>query len=63
VEIEVFASRTTAHTGGYFEWSGSTGTMVKYYQAGGGRRQPCAPALLLLSSCCTIMVRLRSPQA
>ncbi len=26
---------TTAFVGGYFEWSGSTSTIVKYYQAGG----------------------------
>jgi RHS repeat-associated protein len=51
VEIEVFASRTTAHIGGYFEWSGSTGTMVKYYQAGGQavamRTGAAAPVFLL----------------
>ena len=28
---------TTLFVGGHFEWSGSTGTMVKYYAAGGAR--------------------------
>jgi RHS repeat-associated protein len=28
---------TTAYVGNYFEWSGSTSTMVKYYYAGGTR--------------------------
>ncbi len=28
---------TTVHIGAYFEWTGSTSTMKKYYSAGGAR--------------------------
>ncbi len=28
---------TTVHIGAYFEWTGSTSTMKKYYNAGGAR--------------------------
>jgi hypothetical protein len=28
---------TTVHLGAYFEWTGSTSTMKKYYSAGGAR--------------------------
>ncbi len=32
-----FGSSTIAYVGDYFEWKGSTSTMVKYYYAGGQR--------------------------
>ena len=32
-----FGSSTTSYVGDYFEWTGSTSTMVKYYYAGGQR--------------------------
>jgi len=37
VEIEVWGSLTTAYVGNYFEWTGSTSTMVKNYYAGNQR--------------------------
>ncbi len=32
-----FGTSTIAYVGDYFEWTGSTSTMVKYYYAGGRR--------------------------
>jgi RHS repeat-associated protein len=32
-----FGSSTTAYVGDYFDWTGSTSTMVRYYSAGGQR--------------------------
>jgi RHS repeat-associated protein len=37
VEIEVWGTANTAYIGNYFEWTGSTNTMTKYYYAGGQR--------------------------
>jgi YD repeat-containing protein len=36
-EIEAWGYGTTTYIGSYFEWSGSTSTMVKYYYAGSTR--------------------------
>ena len=36
-EIEVWGNGTVTYVGNHFEWTGSTGTMVKYYYAGGSR--------------------------
>jgi RHS repeat-associated protein len=37
VEIEVWGKANVAYVGDYFEWTGSTNTMTKYYYAGGQR--------------------------
>ncbi len=37
VEIEAYGSRTVAHVGSYYEWTGNAAEQVKYYSAGGQR--------------------------
>jgi RHS repeat-associated protein len=36
-EVEVWGYGTVTYVGNYFEWTGSTGTMLKHYYAGGTR--------------------------
>jgi YD repeat-containing protein len=47
----VVDSITTVYIGNYFEWTGSTSTIKKYYYAQVGKDWPCAPAAARSTGC------------